>query len=133
MNCMHNDTCGRLCSHFVVTTAVAFTDGSLVLTLPDDVTYGNGEKFCIVIGQTIPDTTTLNAPVVVVIGEDGTTEFPLITRCGAPVVSQQVTTRVKYPVLVTTSGTGGTLRMLRCLPSVDVSTLNSLNDAGGGA
>jgi 3-deoxy-D-manno-octulosonate 8-phosphate phosphatase KdsC-like HAD superfamily phosphatase len=96
------------------------------------VSYDNGEKYCIVVGQTIPAATTLNAPVVAVVG-DGTTQFPLITRCGAPVVSQQISTRIKYPVCVTTSSTGGTLRVLRCLPEVEVFTLNSLNDAGGGA
>ena len=52
MSCKYNNECGKLCSHFIVTTAVAFADGALVLTLPDDVTYGNGEKFCLVIGQT---------------------------------------------------------------------------------
>ena len=127
-----NSTCGKICSHFVVTTAVTFAADTLVLTLPDDVTYNDGEKYCVVIGQSIPDTTTLNAPVVAVIGT-GTTQFPLLTRCGAPVVSQQVRTRVKYPVISTTSSTGGSLRVLRCLPDVDSSTLNSLNDAGGGA
>jgi hypothetical protein len=132
MSCIYSNSCGKICPRFVVTTAVAFTAGSLVLTLPDDVSYDNGEKYCIVVGQTIPAATTLNAPVVAVVG-DGTTQFPLITRCGAPVVSQQIITRIKYPVCVTTSSTGGTLRVLRCLPEVEVFTLNSLNDAGGGA
>ena len=132
MSCIYSNACGKICPRFVVTTAVAFTGGTLILTLPDDVTYENGEKYCIVIGQTIPDTTTLNAPVVAVVGAS-TTQFPLITRCGAQVVSQQVNTRVKYPICVTTSTASGTLRVLRCLPEVEVSTLNSLNAAGGGA
>lgn len=131
MNCKYNKTCGKLCPHFVVTTAVAFTDGSLILTLPDDVTYADGHKYCIVIGQTIPDTTTLNAPVVAVIGT-GTEQFAL-TRCGVPVVAQQISTRVKYPVCVRTTQTGGAFVVLRELCPVDSTTLNSLNDAGGGA
>ena len=131
MACVNNTSCGKICSHFVVTTAVTFAAGTLVLTLPDDVTYNDGEKYCVVIGQSIPDSTTLNAPVVAVVGA-GTTQFPLLTRCGAPVVSQQVRTRVKYPVCSTTSSTGGSLRVLCCLPSVDSTSLNSLNEAGGG-
>lgn len=132
MRCTYNKTCGKICPHFVVTTAVAFTDGSLVLTLPDDVTYSDNQKYCIVIGQTIPDTTTLNAPVVAVIGT-GTTQFPL-TRCGSPVVSQQVSTRVKYPVIIKTTATGGSLAVLRELICVDNTTLNSLNSVvEGGA
>ena len=109
--CRYGNKCGKLCDHFVVTTSVAFAAGTLTLTLPDDVTYGNGEKFCIVIGQTIPDTTTLNAPVVAVIGA-GTTAFPLVTRCGAPVVAQQVSTRRKYPTCVTTTAAGGSFKVL---------------------
>ena len=126
--CRYGSNCGKLCDHFVVSTAVAFAAGTLTLTLPDDVTYGNGEKFCIVIGQTIPDTTTINAPVVAVIGA-GTTAFPLVNRCGAPVVAQQVSTRRKYPTRVTTTAAGGSFKVLRDLPCVETTTLNALNEA----
>ena len=131
MPCRYGNSCGKLCPHFVVTTAVAFTDGNLVLTLPDTVTYGDREKFCIVIGQTIPAATTLNAPVVAVIGA-GTEQFDVL-RCGVPVVSQQVAVRTIYPVIVRTSTTTGSLNVLRELPRVDSTTLNSLNEAGDGA
>lgn len=131
MPCIHNTGCGKICPRFAVTTAVTFANGVLSLTLPDTLTYSNGEKYCIVIGQTIPDTTTLNAPVVAVIGT-GTTEFPLISRCGSPVVAQQVSTRVKYPVCVSTTATGGSLRVLRDLINVDAFTLNALNAAPEG-
>lgn len=126
--CRYGNKCGKLCDHFVVTTAVAFAAGTLTLTLPDDVTYGNCEKFCIVIGQTIPDTTTLNAPVVAVIGT-GTTTFPLVNRCGAPVVAQQVSTRRKYPTIVSTTAAGGSFKVLCNLPCIDSTTLNALNEA----
>jgi len=128
MYCRYNSACGKLCPHFVITTAVAFADGTLTLTLPEDVTYGNCEKFCIVIGQTLPDTVTLNAPVVAVIGT-GTTEIPLVNRCGAPVVAQQISTRRRYPTLVTTTSTGGTIKVLCDLPCVESTTLNALNEA----
>ena len=129
MRCRYCNECGKLCPHFVVTIAVDFTGGTLVLTLPDNVTYGDWEKFCIVIGQTIPDTATINAPVVAVIG-DGTEQFAL-TRCGAPVVVQQVKVRWVCPVIVHTTATGGTLSVQRSLPYVEATTLNALNDAGG--
>ena len=125
-----NNKCGRLCPNFVVTTAVAFAGDTLTLTLPDNVTYTDGCKYCVVIGQTIPTETTLTAEVVAVIGT-GTTAFPVLTRCGSPVTAQQVFTRTRYPVLVTTSATGGNLRVLCPLPDVDSTSLNALNDAGG--
>jgi len=128
MSCGYNNKCGKLCSHFVITTAVAFADGTLTLTLPDDVTYGSCEKFCLVIGQALPDTVTLNAPVVAVIGA-GTTTFPLITCCGAPVVAQQISTRRRYETVVTTTPTGGSFKVLSPLPCVESTTLNALNEA----
>ena len=62
----------RLCNHLAISTAVAFTDGNLVITLPA-ASYRNGEKVCIVIAQAIPEDTTINAPVVIQIG-DGTVQ-----------------------------------------------------------
>lgn len=120
--------CGKLCPNFVVTTAVAFAGGTLALTLPEDITYTDCHKYCIVIGQTIPDTTTLNADVVAVIGT-GTVEFPLVTKCGTTVVAQQIGTRRKYPVSINTTATGGNIRVLCDLPCVDTTALGALNDA----
>lgn len=128
MSCRYGNKCGKLCEHFVVTTDIAFADGTLILTLPDTVTYGSCEKFCIVVGQTIPDTTTINAPVVAVIGT-GTTEFPLVTLCGSPVVAQQISTRYKYATVVNTTATGGAIKVLCDLPCVETATLNALNEA----
>lgn len=109
-------------------SAAAYADGVLTLTLPDNITYIDGRKYCIVIGQAIPATTTLTADVVAVIGA-GTTEFPLLTRCGTAVTAQQISTRKRYPVRIDTTATGGTIKILCDLPCVDADTLNALNDA----
>jgi len=106
-----NYKCGKPCPRFVRTTAVAFAGDTLTLTLPEDITYTAGCRYCLVIAQTIPDATTIGADVVAVIGA-GTTEFPLITRCGDPVTATQIGTRRKYPVLISTTATGGTIRVL---------------------
>lgn len=126
--CNYNDRCGKLCPRFAVTTAVTFAADTLTLTLPDTITYSDGCKYCIVIGQTIPDTTTLFAEVVVTVG-DGTTTFPLLTCEGAPVVASQLATRTRYPVRVATTAAGGSLTVLRKLPCTDVNSLASLNGA----
>ena len=70
----------KLCNRLVISQAVAFTGGNLVITLPAG-SYNNGEKYCIVIAQSIPETTTINAPVVIQIGT-GTTLYPLQNRYG---------------------------------------------------
>src|SRR5699024_12880197 len=74
----------KLCNNLVISTAVAFTGGNLVITLPAG-SYTNGCKYCIVIAQAIPDTTTINAPVVIQIGT-GTEQYPL-TKCNCAQVT----------------------------------------------
>lgn len=118
------DVC-RLCDHLVISTAVAFTDGNLVVTLPQD-SFRNGEKVCIVIAQSIPDETTIVAPVMIQIGT-GTEMYPLTNRCCAQVTACGVRTRTKYATRVATSATGGTFRMLgnpACSPDNRLESIN---------
>lgn len=115
----------RLCDHLAISTAVAFTDGNLVITLPAD-SYRNGEKVCIVIAQTIPEETTINAPAVIQIG-DGTEQYPLTTRCCAQVSACGVRTRTRYATRVITSATGATFRLLgnpSCTPNYNLQSIN---------
>lgn len=102
----------KLCRNLVLSTAIAFTGGNLIITLPAG-TFINGCKRCIVLAQAIPDTTTINAPVFITI--DGTTTYPLNTRCCSQVVASQLRTRCIYPTRVNTSGTGS-FTILRDLP-----------------
>ena len=51
----------------VLSQAVTFADGTLTINLPAG-SYANGEKYCIVIAQAIPEATTITAPVVITIG-----------------------------------------------------------------
>ncbi len=63
----------KLCDRLVLSQAVTFTDGSLIINLPAG-SYRNGQKYCIVVAQAIPAATTINAPVVVTIGT-GTEQY----------------------------------------------------------
>lgn len=104
---------------------IAFTGGNLVITLPAG-SYNNGEKYCIVIAQSIPETTTINAPVVIQIGT-GTTLYPLQNRCCAQVTACGVRTRTKYATRVATSATGGVFKMLgnpACSPNNNLTAIN---------
>lgn len=115
----------RLCNHLAISTAVAFTDGNLVITLPAN-SYQDGEKVCIVIAQTIPAETTINAPVVVQIGT-GTELYPLTTRNCAQVSACGVRTRTRYATRVVTSAVGATFRMLgnpSCSPNYNLQSIN---------
>lgn len=115
----------RLCDKLIISTAVGFTAPNLVITIPEG-SYYNGEKYCIVVAQTIPATTTINAPVVIQIG-DGTELYPLTRKNCRQVTACGVRTRTKYSTRVVTSGTGGTFRLLGdccCEPDNSLSFIN---------
>ena len=87
----------KLCNHLVLSTAIAFTGGNLVVTIPEG-SYNNGEKYCIVLAQSIPNTTTITAPVMIQIGTG-----------------------------VATSATGGAFKMLgnpACSPNNNLTAIN---------
>lgn len=100
----------KLCDNLIISQSVTFTGGTLIVNLPAG-SYGNCCKYCIIIAQAIPDTTTINSPVVFTIGT-GTEQYPLVNRCCAQVTACGVRTRTKYSVVVATSATGGTFKML---------------------
>lgn len=115
----------RLCKHLVISTSVEFIDENLVITLPEN-SFDNGEKVCIVIAQSIPVETTINAPVVIQIGE-GTVQYPLTTRCCSQVSACGVRTRTRYATRVITSATGATFRLLgnpSCTPNYNLQSIN---------
>lgn len=127
----------KLCDQLVISQAVTFAGGTLTINIPAG-NYRNGQKYCIVVAQSIPDTATINAPVVVTIGT-GTAQYPL-TRCDcAQVTACGIRTRTKYSTVVSTTGTGGTFRLLgrpACAPNNALASINGTAPTtaeGGGA
>ena len=115
----------QVCKRLVFSQSVSFTGGNLVITLPAG-NYSNGEKYCIVIAQSIPTTTTIAAPVMIQIGT-GETLYPLQNRCCAQVTACGVRTRTKYATRVVTSATGGVFKMLgnpACSPNNNLTAIN---------
>lgn len=127
-----------LCPRLVISQAVTFADGVLAINLPAG-SYRNEEKYCIVVAQTIPAATTINAPVVVTIGT-GTAQYPLTKRNCAQVTACGIRTRTRYATTVSTSATGGAFRLLGspcCAPSNALTSIDGTAPAaatdGGGA
>lgn len=115
----------NLCPNLVISQSVNFTDGNLVIVVPPG-TYENGRKICIVVAQSIPEATTITAPVMIQIGT-GTTLYPLENRCCAQVTACGIRTRTKYTTRVATSATGGVFKMLgnpACSPSNNLTAIN---------
>lgn len=100
----------KLCDRLVISQAVTFTGGNLVINLPAG-SYNDGCKYCIVVAQAIPAATTINAPVVITIGT-GTVLYPLTNRCCAQVTACAIRTRTRYSTCVSTSATGGSFKLL---------------------
>ena len=116
---------GKLCRRLVLSQAVTFADGALQINIPAG-SYGNGERYCLVIAQAIPTETTIAAPVVITIGE-GTEQYPLQNRCCAPVTACGIRTRTRYTTVVATSPTGGVFKMLgepACAPDYSLTAID---------
>ena len=125
----------RLCDRLIISQAVSFTGGNLVVNLPAG-SYQNGQKYCIVVAQAIPDTTTINAPVYITIGA-GAALYPL-TKCNcAQVTACGIRTRTKYSTIVSTTATGGTFKLLgrpACAPNNQLAAVDgTAPTTGGGA
>ena len=115
---------GRLCPRFIISQAVTFADGTLTINIPAG-SYANGERYCIVVAQTIPAETTITAPVVITIG-DGTVEYPLLSKCGGQVTAASLRTGYSYPVTVV-SGDGGAFKVLDKLWCAPVNAITSVD------
>ena len=123
----------KICDNKIISTAVTFTNGNLVIALPDG-TYTRGCRYCIVVAQTIPTDATISAPVYLTIGADATL-YPLM-RCDCnQATACQIRARTQYTVCVDTTATGGAFRALGKLPCAPNNALDSLPvaaAAGGG-
>ena len=111
------NTC-KLCDRLIISQAVTFAGDTLTINLPAG-SYQDGCKYCIVVAQAIPAATTINAAVVVTIG-DGTEEYPLAGCDCAQLTACSIRTRTRYATKVVTTPTGGSFKLLgraACAPN----------------
>ena len=116
----------RLCNKMILSQSIAFTGGNLVVDLPAN-SYGNCQKYCIVFAQTIPDTATINAPVVFTIN-GGATQYPFVNQDCTPIYASQVRSRRLYSTRVNTAVNTGVFNYIGkcCLPSNATTVANSI-------
>lgn len=107
----------KLCDKMILSQGISFTGGNLVVDLPARA-YENGTKYCIVLAQTIPNTATINAPVVFTIN-GGATQYPFVNKDCTPIYASQVRTRRIYPSRVNTAVNAGVFKYVGdcCLPA----------------
>ena len=122
----------RLCDNLIISTAVTFTAGTgLVITIPEG-SYNDGGKYCIVVAQTIPDATTITAPVFIQIGAG--TELYALDKCDCTQATAcSIRTRTKYATRVETSATTGVFKLLgniACAPNNNLTAIDGTAVAG---
>lgn len=117
----------KLCNKLIISDAVTYTaaTNSLTIDIPAG-TYYMGQKYCLVVAQAIPDTTTITALVYISIGGDTTTLYPLV-RCNCTQVTAcSMRTRTKYSTVVVTDSATGSFKLLGDVPCSPNSALASL-------
>ena len=116
----------KLCSRSIISQSITFNGTSLVVNLPTD-NYGNKQKYCIILAQSIPDETTINAPVVFTIGT-GTVQYPFVNNDCTPILASQVRTRRVYRTKVNTGVNDGVFKYIGdcCLPSNSTTVVDSI-------
>lgn len=116
----------KLCPKLVISTATTFTAGTgLIITIPEGA-YNNGQKYCIVIAQTIPAETTISAPVFIQIGA-GSVLYPLDKCDCTQATACSIRTRTKYSTKVETTPTGGIFKLLGnvcCAPNNNLHSID---------
>ena len=116
----------KLCSRSIISQSITFNGTSLVVNLPND-NYGNKQKYCIILAQSIPDETTINAPVVFTIGT-GTVQYPFVNNDCTPILASQVRTRRVYRTKVNTGVNDGVFKYVGdcCLPTNSTTVVDSI-------
>ena len=102
-----------LCRRFVGSTSVAVAGTNLVVNIPA-ASYNNGTRICLGILQELPDTATINMPVVITIGTD-TTQYSLVKCDGNSVTASNISFRGLYKLKVQTNSTSAVFRVLNGL------------------
>jgi hypothetical protein len=110
----------------IISSAVTFTAGTgLIINIPAG-SYNDCGKYCLVVAQTIPDATTITAPVFITIG-DGTELYPLNKCDCTQATACSIRTRTKYATRVETNATSGVFKLLGkvcCSPNNNLTAID---------
>lgn len=100
----------KVCDKLVITESITYDSGVLTINLPVG-TYVDGEKYCLVLAQDIPELTIIGAAVVITIGDSGVT-YPLMNCNCTNIQVCQLRTRTRYSVCVHTNVGGGVFKLI---------------------
>ena len=115
----------RLCRRLVISQSVTLEDDTVVIDLPARA-YDNGEKYCIIIAQSIPTDATIASPVAFSIGGDTETLYPFVRCDCSQITACGIRTRTRYATVVSTNATSGVFKSLGGTSCYPVNNLASL-------
>lgn len=101
----------KLCNNLIFSESVTFTDPNLIINIPAG-SYNNGQRYCLVVGQEIPTTTTIAANVGITIGDDADTIYPLVNKNCTNASACDIASRSIYPVVVHTNIQSGVFKLI---------------------
>lgn len=104
-----------MCNRLIISDSITFSDNTLLIDLPSG-SYANNQKYCIVVAQNLPATTTITAPVAITIGGDTTTTYPLVNCDCSNVYACSINKRTRYSVVVRTDVTSGVFKLTGKIP-----------------
>lgn len=127
----------KICDKIIISRSVSVLTIGGVNTLVIDIpagSYVNCCKYCLVVAQQVPNTATINMPVAISINGNTATTYRFVGKCCRQLTACGIVARTKYPVIVTTTATGGEfvcLRNVQCYPrevlqSLPVQTANEI-------
>lgn len=118
----------RLCDKLILSTAINYdsANNQVIVALPAN-SYGNCQKYCIVLAQSLPTAARINAQVVFTIGTNAT-RYPFLNKDCTPIYATQLRTRRVYNTRVNTAVNAGVFKYIGkcCLPSNAITVSNSL-------
>lgn len=119
----------RIDPRSITPVAVTFAADTLTINLPQ-MAYNVGGVYFLRLTKPIPEDTTINAPVVITIG-DGTVTYPLLSKCGGQVTAASLRSGYSYPVTVVSGDSGAfkVLDKLWCAPVNAITSVDGTADA----
>jgi hypothetical protein len=114
--------------------SIVTVDGTdtLVIDIPAQSFFRNGDRGCLIITQNLPEAATLYMPVAISVGGVTTTVYEVTTCDCSPVTAPMLRTRRRYPFRVSANATTGTFKILKNLSCAANNGLATIPVATGG-
>lgn len=117
--------------------SIVTVDGTatLVIDIPAQSFFRNGDKGCLVITQNLPEASTIYMPVAISVGGVTTTVYEVVSCDCSQVTAPMLRTRRRYPFKVSANATTGVFKILKnlsCAANNGVATIPVAPTTTGG-